>query len=843
MKKIKYFNKINKIVLLTAIVFSILFLIYQNNKIRFYYEYLYHNYPFPFHKIDLEIDDFFDDLNIFKKFFYSRQDVKRIDIKMSSDDLKNFHDEKDFFLKLGYQKGELKNWRKVKILIDGKKYKAKIKLHGNSSTPLIKKFSFQIKLDKEGNFYNGQKRFKLIYAKTEIPFSVIVPNHLAKTEKLYSPIGEYKNVYVNGVFYGSYYLSDMLSKEVLETDYGITDYAIFKPNDDWDRMTYGHSSNIDIEAENMEIRGTFSNESQARARIQEFFKKIKNGSVFKDSTLTDQDYFAKFLALQALTSESHNAAGDNLKLLLNLRDGKIYPIFRNEGNSSERLIKIPGNPYKSIEKFNLMWLESYYTNNNDHLYINDAPAMELYRLYLRNGFLRSKRDKFIQSMIEEKKYDQIFQNIYDKNAKVLLSGDISSRYLNYDIWASRRYIEKMYSFAKNYINYSKLFVSHDNEINKVNILSDSFQPLRIEKIKYLNNEDIEKEVSTNIFIQAPNLDNDMKIIIDKTTIDIDDDIKNILQVSARNLTNDKMINDDDIYLSKINLKNNNNSGYINTLINNQIKYSEKLLENDRKNIEIKSGKYNLKNHLIFDSDVDVNFESDVNITMDENIVILIRGNVSFKGTENLPISFTEKDSNNTFGSIIIMGGNGHTTSMENVIIKGGKDTYFNGIHSSAALMIHDSDVVIKNLKVSNSQADDGLNVRFSKIDISNSYFINNFYDQVDLDFCEGVMHNNLFNGELNENGDGLDLSGSVVKINNNKFDTFVDKALSIGEKSEACIENNLIKNSHIGIASKDGSNVYSFNNSYENVEEINKTYLKKKMYQKPGSIIEESCSF
>ena len=828
---------------LTLIVLCVIYFIYQNNKIRFYYEYIYHNFPL-IQKIDLNIDSFFDEFNLYKKIFDSRDEYKRIDIKMSADDLNNFHKEKEKFLKLGYQKGELKEWRKIKLIIDGKQYKGKIKLHGNSATPLLKKFSFQFKLDNDGTFLDGKKRFKLIYGKTEIPLSVIVPNYIAKKEKLIAPIGDYRNLYINGVFYGTFYLSDMIAKEVLETEYGITDYAIFTANDDWDRMAYGHSSYLDIESENMQISGVYSNEGHLRSRIDEFFTKIKNKTVFNDNTLIDKVYLAKFLALQALTSESHNAAGDNLRLLLNARDGKIYPVFRNEGTSSERLIKIPRNPNKSIEKFNLMWLESYYRDLKEHLYINNAPAMELYRLFIQDGKLRSLRDKYINLFIKNKIYEQELKKTYENNKKVLLSGDIPKRYINYDIWASQNYNEQITKYAKNYIDYTKLFISYDPHSHKMQVLSDSFQPIKIETIKYTNQKGEEKEISIDLVIDSPNLNDQMEIIIRKIQAHINNDINEIKKIVARNLTTTKIIDDEDIYINQTDFNYVKNRNFIEILKNSGINYVEKNLTKNKKLIQIKKGKYFLKDNLIFNDNIDVDFEDGVEITMNSKVSILIYGNVNFNGNRNSPVVFKEKNENDSFGSIIIMGiAKNHKTHINHLIVTGGNDTYLNGIHSSAALMISHSDVTIDNLRVSKSKADDGLNVRFSKILISNSIFSHNFYDQVDLDFCEGIVKDNVFSGESNENGDGLDLSGSKVKITSNNFDSFVDKALSIGEKSEACIQENLINNSHIGIASKDDSKVFSTNNTFKNVDNVFETYLKKKMYRYPGTIIDESCSF
>ena len=58
----------------------------------------------------------------------------------------------------------------------------------------------------------------------------------------------------------------------------------------------------------------------------------------------------------------------------------------------------------------------------------------------------------------------------------------------------------------------------------------------------------------------------------------------------------------------------------------------------------------------------------------------------------------------------------------------------------------------------------------------------------------------------NIGNDGLDLSGSNVFLSL-RIEGVGDKAISVGEKSQLVAENINIKNSRIGIASKDQSNV------------------------------------
>ena len=108
----------------------------------------------------------------------------------------------------------------------------------------------------------------------------------------------------------------------------------------------------------------------------------------------------------------------------------------------------------------------------------------------------------------------------------------------------------------------------------------------------------------------------------------------------------------------------------------------------------------------------------------------------------------------------------------------------------------------------------------------------NYLDQVDLDYCNGEVINSVFYNDdlLSDNGDGLDISGSRIKLTNNEFIGFVDKGLSVGEKSEALVNNNIFKNNKYGIAVKDLSNAFLLNNIFYSDSLDIDVFQKKNIY-------------
>ena len=96
-------------------------------------------------------------------------------------------------------------------------------------------------------------------------------------------------------------------------------------------------------------------------------------------------------------------------------------------------------------------------------------------------------------------------------------------------------------------------------------------------------------------------------------------------------------------------------------------------------------------------------------------------------------------------------------------------------------------------------------------------FTGNRDDQVDLEYFDGIVRDSRFEGAPtgDPNGDGLDLRGSRVIVVNNELTGAADKAASVGEQSEVLFVSNRVGHSAIGVAVKDLSSAYLYDNRFE----------------------------
>lgn len=130
-------------------------------------------------------------------------------------------------------------------------------------------------------------------------------------------------------------------------------------------------------------------------------------------------------------------------------------------------------------------------------------------------------------------------------------------------------------------------------------------------------------------------------------------------------------------------------------------------------------------------------------------------------------------------------------------------------------------------RIENSSCEDAINIVNSKGNIEKLIIFNSNSDALDADFSELNFKNININGAKN---DCADFSAGKYNIHNSLFQNCGDKALSIGEKSIANIDNIIVKNSKYGVASKDGSQTFLNNSKLEELNICYAAYRKKQEF-------------
>tara|TARA_Y100000591_G_scaffold193233_1_gene167075 strand:+ start:5220 stop:7820 length:2601 start_codon:yes stop_codon:yes gene_type:complete len=819
------------IILLVTCIFVTSFFYFNNNFYSKAIE-LSKNYPRLQKMIDFS-DSFYNEID-FRKYLKetSLPETKVVRLYLTGSDLKNINEQIETFKNIGFIKDEINYWRKAKLKVNGIEEKIKYKFHGTSISPLSNhnSISLRIKHKKDGNYLNNMRRFSLLSYKDDLDISTISINKIASDFGLISPVGKMVILKINNIDIGMYMLVEHHSKEWFEKFHKMTNYSLFKSNDDWDRKenTGGtaHLSSSDNLVNNKEIKGSSLDHATNLAALKLLLDAVQKKDIYELKQLIDLDYAAKFLALNILFNNAHHVSGDNFKYLYDQTRGKFKFLFRIE--DSVKPIE------KSLESFNSSWFESYFVK---------SQTLDLFYLLTQDDEFRNLRDEYLMRLIEKKDLMiETAKKTFDENYDVLFSSKNSLRKANFFKSEFFENLINNFEAIEQYLNYGKVFLTFEktkpsqNFYDVLSVFNDSYVN---STLKFQDKKDvILKEFQLMPLEIGETLASKNRIsefILEEQNVYSKFELEN-------NITK-QSFDEKDIYVNYLDsFSFTNYEDSLSTLKSNNINYSL-----TKKELIVLPGNYNIRTNLIFPENLKIIFSSGSNFFLDENISILVKSDIEIKGTEALPVTIESNNNEKSFGVLAIFGKEKIVNVLiDNLKINGGSEASLEGVRYLGQISIHNAKVKIFNSIIEGSSSDDGINIRDSKVLISNSVFKNNSADQIDLDFCSGEVNKSIFliskdyKTKVDFNGDGLDLSGSEVKISENTFTGFLDKALSIGEESKALINKNSFGDNKSAITVKDGSRAFVLSNNFLNNEQDFTLFKKKRFYDSPTLFIKKS---
>lgn len=221
------------------------------------------------------------------------------------------------------------------------------------------------------------------------------------------------------------------------------------------------------------------------------------------------------------------------------------------------------------------------------------------------------------------------------------------------------------------------------------------------------------------------------------------------------------------------------------------------------------------------------------ITFKNGGAILCYGGIEMVGTPHNPISV--KAENGGQGIAVIHSKT--RSELSNVNFYGLQRFKVESWELPASITFYNSNVIINQCRFEkNIVGDDYLNIFRSEFVLTNSQFMDCLSDAFDGDFVNGTIDQVSF---TNVGNDGIDFSGSSVKIDGVSFNQIGDKAISVGERSQLSAQNVTITNAELGVNSKDASVVNISNSTIANTRIPIIAFMKKAEYG-PSAIYVES---
>ena len=256
-------------------------------------------------------------------------------------------------------------------------------------------------------------------------------------------------------------------------------------------------------------------------------------------------------------------------------------------------------------------------------------------------------------------------------------------------------------------------------------------------------------------------------------------------------------------------------------------------QTDSGELWLSRGTYRLSEHLVLPRGYKLGIESGTDLQLGAGVVLLVRGGLNISGSADQPVTIRPIEPGQPFGSVAVVGDGSQRTEVTYLELSGGSDAWLNGAHFAGALSIHYQDrVSVSHTTIRDNEGADGLSIKYAAGAVTDSRFTANRDDQVDLEYFDGLVRGNRFEGARtgDPNGDGLDLRGSRVVVVNNELTGAVDKAASVGEESEALFVANRVGHSAIGVAVKDLSTAYLYDNRFEENRRDVRATMKKPFF-------------
>ena len=804
-----------------------------------------------------------DELNLFKAGAFMQDfGLKEFEFELSGNDLKYFQDASKESMNAGYKPETAKNYRDVKLKVDGEKYNVKIALHGDTLWNFAgQRKSFKVKTSKE-EYLNGLRRFNLVLPENRGFILCLFAEEVSEKLGLFSLGYEMVSVKINGVPQGIYLLEEGLDEKhternqrpetlVLEiSDNWIEDHPIRQSNLStlWrligglpsGSQEYGagvitgkgHNTPFDLEISNFR-EVDFELKEEVEHRLWQFLEVVESEDQERLEEFVDLDRTASFLALQALLGEVHDFTGDNLRILYDTTTGKFWFSPRSEGSLSP--------------------LETYKGGIERSLSSNAGEQVPMLSYLLRNEKLRHLRNEKIYGLLEERKWVvETFTELDEKKYRPMLMNDstswLSSRETNYYLNNYFGYLKGNLGTLQRQFDYGKVYVNAVSEgsVVRIEVIPDSTTALRFEefgleletegnvilrvfdgkgKLVFEESRIVGKEVELAEFlnkniIQA-GLGKEMEPVNTEFVYEIEflelEEVKfSIGEIAVKNAISEKRILEEDVYVKTafgkpgLGLQNKSKEEFLEF-------YPELGFEEMEGKLVLNEGVYEVERNVIIPKGLNIEIGPGAEIRIGAGKSIVSYSGLNILGSEEMPVIVSRLDPEKAFGVLGIIGEEGKTkTVMRNFEIEGGNEAFVNGIYFSGQLSVYHSDLELVDSKIRASASDDGLNVKYGKIRIENVEFAENAFDQVDLDFCSGTVEKSTFFGLGNANGDGLDVSGSDILAIENNFEGFGDKGLSIGEKSWVLAYKNNFLDNNMGSAVKDLSQAYFLENVFSN---------------------------
>jgi hypothetical protein len=763
------------------------------------------------YKIYLSIDE--------KKIFLNNFQLLKINIKY--DDLEKLKKDrkKALDLKKLYKPKKIN----AQIEFNNQFYDASVRLKGDLPDHWQNNHQWSLKINlKKDKTILGMNEFSImIHSERNFPYNFLF-SHIFNKNSLFYPKYETIRVNFNGSDWGLMLMEENFGKNYY-FNYKIKEAPIFKmtnENDFYLSSVYSNiSDNIDhlirwqgkietkiynknkiLDKSNLPYDSTNKNLYSIFQNIQEilitedkkYFSKIKKHF--------DLDQFAKSLAIASVFGDRHSLLSNNSRYYLDPYNLKIKPILTDKiyEKVNFKFFESISAPYKFLllhQDFKKKYIKAVlkiekdlkdYTNFSKEICTDYGPLCDhLFKFDdLKNNlnFIKINQNKIFQIS------DQKVPN--EKISLSKINNNILENKLHYRFFRDGNL--QLYNLTGEFLKIEKI------------ILKKIKKKCLKKKCKYENNDFEISEIDINHIVEPSDYYN-LKMTKVKT-LEIDNSFNDI-ELVYFDEKNKKYISQSFVENPKFSKEN---------FFGNREVYDTKFIKKYKNKYVISKGNYDVKKPIIVPEGFDLIIEDGTTLNMSSIAFIQVKNGILIANGKKDSKIILRSLKNNTTWKGIYVNSNDFPDRISTInFLKISNLNFFDNqkIQLTGSINFINSHIKISNTTITQSIAEDAINVVNSRLSVKNLNFENIVSDALDIDFGVGDIEKIYFN---KVGGDAIDLSGSEIEIRSMIANEITDKAISVGEKSKLYIKNLNVKNSGIGIASKDSSIVNGKNIKIEN---------------------------
>lgn len=220
-----------------------------------------------------------------------------------------------------------------------------------------------------------------------------------------------------------------------------------------------------------------------------------------------------------------------------------------------------------------------------------------------------------------------------------------------------------------------------------------------------------------------------------------------------------------------------------------------------KRVTFKTGKYRCSRDLLFPPGYQVWFEKGVELDLVQGAKCISKSQVLLFGTEDQPILITSSDRTAQGFTVLQAEGKSefHYVAFDHLGALQDR-----GWNLTGAVTLYESESYFDHARFVHSHAEDALHTIRSVFTFSDSYIGYAQGDGLDADFCTGT----IFNAQMfSIGGKAMDLAGSNITVSSATVDRSGGSALDMGEGCKGTIVKATLRNSKVGLAVRDLSQV------------------------------------